>query len=317
MSEPAAAPSPSRPGFPAREGTQNGAATVEGYYGQPVLKEPVWSPEIPLYFFLGGAAGASTGLAYVAELRGNDVLARRAWSVALTALTLSPPLLIKDLGRPERFLNMLRMFKVTSPMSVGSWVLTGAGGATGVAWISTASGRLRRLGRLAKPSAALLGLPLSTYTGTLLAQTSVPAWHEARRYLPAVFAAGAATSAGAAAAAITPPADASPARRLALLGAAAELASVQAMEKQLGGDLGEPYRSGRAAAYGKAARALIAAGALLLASFGARSRTAARAGGLGLLAGALCERWSVFEAGFESARDPRYTVAPQRERKGR
>ena len=95
------------------------------YYGRPVIKEPVWTPEIPVYFFTGGLAGASAGLGVLAELRGNEVLARRAWAVALAGVAVSPVLLISDLGVPTRFLNMLRMFKVTSPMSVGSWILAG------------------------------------------------------------------------------------------------------------------------------------------------------------------------------------------------
>jgi formate-dependent nitrite reductase membrane component NrfD len=314
-----------RPGGAAREGGDAGAprersaaarAEARSYYGQPVLKEPVWSPEIAWYFFFGGMAGASSGLAYLAGLRGNEALARRAWLVAMGCLTISPPLLIKDLGRPERFLNMLRMFKVTSPMSVGSWVLAGSGGATGIAALATLTGRPRALGRLARPSAAALGLPLATYTGALLAQTSVPVWHEARRVLPAVFAAGAATTAGAAATALTPVAHAAPARRLALLGAAAELAAVQAMQDGLG-EVGGPYREPPAHAYGQAARALTAGGALLLGAGAARSRAAALAGSAALLAGAACERWSVFTAGFRSARDPRYTIAPQRARRGR
>ena len=120
----------------------------------------------------------------------------------------SPALLISDLGRPERFLNMLRVFKVTSPMSVGSWVLAGSGLTTTVA----AARRVDRLGaragraRGARSPSAVLGLPLATYTAALLANTAVPVWHEARRTLPFVFAAGAATSAGAAALLTTPPA---------------------------------------------------------------------------------------------------------------
>jgi formate-dependent nitrite reductase membrane component NrfD len=307
---------------PAPEGTQRAAAAggpeprePRSYYGQPVLKQPVWSLEIPWYMFFGGMSGASAGLAYLAELRGNAVLARRAWTVSLAALGVSPPLLVKDLGRPARFLNMLRMLKVTSPMSVGSWVLAGSSAATGAAALSSLSGRLRLLGRVAKPSAAVLGLPLSTYTGTLLAQTSVPVWHEARRLLPGVFAAGAATSAGAAAIVLTPPDAAAPARRLALLGAAAELATMQAMEEGLG-EIGEPYRREQAEAYGRASRGLTAAGAVLLAALGRRRPAAARLAAVSLLAGAACARWSVFKAGFQSARDPRYTIGPQRARRG-
>ena len=284
------------------------------YYGQPVIKQPVWRAEIPWYLFAGGMAGASAGLACVSELRGSRVLARRAWAVALAGVGVSPALLVADLGRPARFLNMLRVFKVTSPMSVGSWVLAASAAATSVSAINTFTGRLRTVALAAKPAAGLLGLPLSTYTGALLAQTAVPVWREARDELPALFAAGAAASAGAAACVLTPVADAAPARRLALLGAAAELATAPLMQRRLG-ELAEPYRTrGAAATFGHAARGLTAAGATLVAARGARSRVAAGAGGALLLAGAVCERWSVFRAGFESARDPVYTVAPQRRR---
>jgi formate-dependent nitrite reductase membrane component NrfD len=283
------------------------------YYGQPVIKQPVWRPEVPWYFFAGGTAGASAGLAFLSELRGSQPLARRAWAVAFAGVAASPALLIVDLGRPERFLNMLRVFKVTSPMSVGSWVLAASGAATGVSAINALTGRFRKVALVSKPASALLGLPLSTYTGALLAQTAVPAWHEARDELPALFAAGAAASAGAAACVLTPVAHAAPARRLAVLGAAVELVTVPLMRRRLR-ELAEPYNTGEAAAFGRAARALTAAGAALIALSGARSRAASGGGGALVLAGAVCERWSVFKAGFQSARDPEYTVATQRRR---
>ncbi|MCW3056097.1 MAG: Polysulfide reductase, NrfD [Solirubrobacterales bacterium] len=293
--------------------TRDEGTTRRSYYGQPVIKDPVWAPEIPWYFFFGGLGGASGGLAYLAGLRGSETLARRAWTIALAALSVSPVLLIKDLGRPERFLHMLRMFKVTSPMSVGSWVLAGSGATTALAALNVATGRLGRLARVGRPAAAALGLPLATYTGALLAQTAVPAWREARRELPALFAAGAAASAGAAATVLTPVAHARPARRLALLGAATELMLVPLMERRLG-ELAEPYHDGPAGSYSRAARGLTASGALLLATRAHRGRAAAMAAGTLVLAGAVCERWSVFKAGFQSARDPKYTVGPQRAR---
>jgi len=289
------------------------ATEPRSYYGQPVIKKPVWTPEIPSYLFMGGLGGASATFAYLCERGASPGLARRAWATALGAVSVGPPLLISDLGKPSRFLNMLRMFKVTSPMSVGSWVLATGGLATGVSAMSALTGRLRGPARVAKPAAAALGLPLSTYTGALLSQTAVPAWHEARRELPALFAAGAAVSAGAAATVLAPPEEAAPARRLALLGAAAELLAVQVMERRLG-DLAEAYRSGAAETYSRAARGLTVAGALVLAARGRRRREAAVAGGAMLLAGAASERWSVFKAGFQSAADPRQTVGPQRRR---
>ena len=286
------------------------------YHGQPVLKEPIWTWEIPAYFFTGGLAGASAGLAYLSELRGNEVLARRAWAASFGGIAVSPLFLISDLGRPMRFLNMLRMFKVTSPMSVGSWILSASGATTTVAVASAWTPLFPRAGKIARPAAALFGLPLSTYTAALVANTAVPVWHEARQMLPFVFGSGAALSAGAAAVVATPPEHAGPARRLALAGAALELASNEAMKKRLG-EHGEPYSRGAPSKLGRLCGALLVGGAALVASRGSRSRVAAVAGGSLLLAGALSARLTVFKAGFESASDPKYVVAPQRARIGR
>jgi hypothetical protein len=288
-----------------------GEGGTRSYHGQPVIKEPIWTWEIPVYFYTGGMAGVSAGLAFGAELRGNSVLARRAWAVSLVAVAASPALLISDLGRPRRFLNMLRMVKVTSPMSIGTWMLSGAGGAITFAAANAWTGRFPRAARLARPSAALLGLPVSTYTAALIANTAVPVWHEARKMLPFVFGSGAALSAGAAAVAFTPVASAAPARRLALAGAVAELGASEMMQKRLG-EHGEPYERGASSRFRRISQACIVAGAVLLASRGSRSRTAAVASGALLSAGALSARWSVFKAGFQSAADPKYLVGPQR-----
>ena len=151
----------------------------------------------------------------------------------------SPPLLISDLGRPERFHHMLRVLKPTSPMSVGSWILGASSTAIGLATARSVLGWFPRLGRAAGAT-AVLGPALSTYTAVLVADTAIPAWHEARRELPFVFAAGSAMSAGSAVALVG---GGAPARRLALAGAAGELAATTAMERRLG-ELGEPYREG-------------------------------------------------------------------------
>jgi len=283
------------------------------YYEQPVIKPPVWTWEIPSYFFTGGLAGASAGLGYLAGLRDNEPLARRAWTISLAAVGVSPVLLISDLGRPARFFNMLRMFKVTSPMSVGSWILIASGATTGAAALHALTGRLPRSSRAARPVAALLGLPLSTYTAALVANTAVPVWHEAQRELPFLFAAGAAASAGASAVVFTPLEHASAARRLALAGAVGELTAAQWMERGLG-DLGAPYHEGPAGRLARVSQGLTAAGAGILAWRGSRSRAAAAAGGLLIVSGALAERWTVFRAGFQSARDPQAVNRPQRER---
>jgi hypothetical protein len=288
-------------------------AEPRSYYGQPVLKEPVWTWEIPAYFFTGGLAGASSALAFGAGLAGNKALARRAWLAALAGVSASPALLVGDLGRPERFLNMFRVLKITSPMSVGSWLLAANSASITLAATHEVTGGLRRLGPTAAACAALLGLPLASYTAVLVANTAVPVWHEARRELPFVFAGSAAASAGATATLITPNSSAGPARRLTVAGALIETSAATAMERGLEG-LAEPYRSGEGGRYAKAARALTATGAAIVALAGRRRRAPAKLGAAMVLAGAACERWSVFKAGLQSARDSKYTVEPQRGR---
>jgi hypothetical protein len=139
-------------------------------------------------------------------------------------------------------------------------------------------------------------------------------WHEARRELPWLFGASALSSAGAAASLIVPPDEAGPARRLAIGGVAATTGIMAAMKKRVG-LVGEVYDRDAAGTLGRVAKACSGAGAALLAARGRQSRAAAVGGSALVLAGELALRWSVFRAGFQSARDPRYVVIPQRERK--
>jgi gas vesicle protein len=142
----------------------------------------------------------------------------------------------------------------------------------------------------------------------------VPTWHEARQELPFLFGASACATAGAACTLLLAPEDARPARRLAVGGALAELATSALMESRLGKHLSEPYHKGESGRWSWAAKACTSAGALLLARGGRESRTRAVAGSALLLAGGAMLRWSVYKAGFESARNPEHTVKPQRER---
>jgi formate-dependent nitrite reductase membrane component NrfD len=286
---------------------------MQSYYGRPIVKEPVWTPEIPLYLFTGGVAGGSSVLHGITRLMGNHELAKTSLYIGALADIASPVLLIADLGRPERFLNMLRVFKVTSPMSVGSWILMLSGGASNTAAALELTGILRPVKWTCELVSFLTGPPLATYTGALLANTAIPVWSEARDELPWLFGASGAASAGAAAAMLAPAASAGPARRRAIAGAAVELGLMQAMEKRLG-FVGEVYKQGEAGRYARLSKVCTGAGAALLALRGKRSRAATVTGGALVLAGELALRWSVFKAGFQSARDPRYTVIPQKER---
>ena len=285
----------------------------ESYYGRQIIKTPTWkTPDVPLYLFLGGMAGGSALLAEGAALRGLPALERVARSAAAAGAAAGTVALIHDLGRPERFLNMLRVFKPTSPLSVGSFILAPFGGLSAAALASHFTGRLPRLGRLAGVGAATLGGPLATYTAALVANTAVPAWHEAHRELPFVFAGSGAQAAGGVAMTLVPVGQAAPARRMAIAGAVTELIAAEAIIRRYG-LVAEPYREGKPGRLMRAARAGTAV-ASTLTVLGGRHRSVSVAAGLTYVAASLATRFGVFEAGLASARDPKYTVVPQRER---
>jgi hypothetical protein len=287
-------------------------ADVTSYYGRPVVKETVWGPDIPTYLFLGGLAGASSSLAAAAQLSGHAELARAAKAGAAGAISLSMVALVHDLGRPARFVNMLRVFKVTSPMSVGTWLLSAYTPCAMAAAASALSGKLPRSGTAASCGAAVVGPAVAAYTSVLLADTATPAWYGARHELPYLFVGSAASAAGGLGLCAVTPERARPAARLATIGAAAELAAEWLLDRRLG-PAGEPYRTGRAGALMRAGRRLAAAGAFA-ALAGRRHRVISAASGVALLAGSAVTRFGVFEAGGASARDPKHTVVPQRER---
>ena len=287
-------------------------ADVRTYYDRPVLKAPVWKWYIPAYFFTGGLAGVSSMLGFGAQVTGRRRLRRATRVTALAGITASAGLLVADLGRPSRFHHMLRVAKVTSPMSVGSWLLAVYGPAAGLAAAPELMGLFPRLGSAAGALAGVLGPAVATYTAVLVSDSAIPAWHEAHPYLPFVFGGGAAASAGGAALVLTPVTESGPARRMAITGAVVELAATQLMEHRLG-EVGEPYADGPSGRLTKAAKVLIGAGALVTA-IGGRRRTGAVVGGSMLVAGALVERLAVFHAGVQSAADPAAVVGPQRRR---
>lgn len=287
-------------------------ADFQSYYGRPILKAPTWKADIPFYLFAGGLAGASAVLAEGAALQGLPALERAARLTAATAVTAGTGALVHDLGRPERFLNMLRVIRPTSPMSVGSYILAPFSGAAAVAAASELTGRFPRLGRLAGVGAGVLGPPLATYTAALIADTAVPAWHEAHRELPFVFAGSSAMAAGGAALLLTPRSQNAPARRMLVAGTALELVAGEVMERGLG-IVADPYRTGPSGRLMTMAKAGAAAAAVL--SLGAgRSRPAAILAGAAAVSASALTRFGIFEAGRASTQDPKYVVTPQRQR---
>jgi hypothetical protein len=293
-------------------------AEFTSYYGRPVIKEPVWqAPDVAGYLFFGGLAGASSVLAASAQQSGHRELARVAKLSALGAISLSAAALVHDLGRPARFTNMLRVFKPSSPMSVGSWLLAGYGPVAGAAAVSEVTGILPAAGTAATLGAGLLGPAIATYTAALICDTAVPAWHAGFREMPYVFAGSAASAAGGLGLLATAPAAAEPARRLAVLGAGVELVAKRQLISRLAtpgpASLSEPYETGRTGVVMRVAEALTVGG-LAGAVLGRRSRAVSALSGAALLAASALTRFGIFEAGMASARDPKYTIVPQRQR---
>ncbi len=285
----------------------------ESYYGRQIIKTPTWkTPDVPLYLFLGGMAGASAVLAEGAALTGNVALERVARLVAASGAGVGTVFLVHDLGRPERFLHMLRVIKPTSPLSVGSFILAPFSALSSAAAASYLTGRLPRLGRLAGLGAAAFGPPLATYTGALLANTAVPAWHEAHRELPFLFAGSGASAAGGMALLLTPVQHSRPARRMAIAGAAIELTASELLKRRLG-MVAEPYERGRPGRLMRLASRMTL-GATVVSTLSGRSRAVSALCGATLVVSSVVTRFGVFEAGLASARDPKYTVVPQRER---
>ncbi|NMO52847.1 polysulfide reductase NrfD [Actinoplanes sp. TBRC 11911] len=297
-------------------------AQFRSYYGRPIVRPAPWREDVAAYLFAGGLAAGSALLAAGGQLTGRPAMRRAGRAGAMAGTLASTYFLINDLGRPQRFYHMLRVFKPTSPMSVGTWVLSAFGAAAGAAAVAEAAPMLPRRGTLglarrvlppvgsaAGYAAAGLAPALATYTAVLLADTATPSWHVAYPELPFVFA-GSALASGAGVGLIAGPE--TPAKRMAVLGGGLELLGMHQIETGKG-VLSEPYHQGRAGRLLRTGRALTLAG-MAGAALGGRSRVVSALSGLSLLTASALMRFGIFEAGMHSARDPKYTVLPQRDR---
>lgn len=284
------------------------------YYDRPILHRPTWEPlDIAGYFFLGGLAGASSVVAAAAQLTDRPCLARRAKVGSAVAISLSFVALVHDLGRPARFVNMLRVWKVTSPMNLGSWVLSIFGPLSAAAALTELTGVVPALGALSVTGAAILGPVVSAYTAALVSNTAVPSWHAGHREMPAVFVSSSIAAAAGFGLVASPLAESAPLQRLGAVGGVAELVAGRVMRKRMG-LCAVPYGEGTAGRFQRAAELLTVMGAIGAATVSRRSRTAAAVSGVALLGGSAATRFAVFHAGRQSASDPRYTTEPQRAR---
>jgi formate-dependent nitrite reductase membrane component NrfD len=279
------------------------------YYDVPVLKAPVWKWYIPGYIVAGGVAGASSVLGAVAhDLPG---LRRRCRRLSLGALSLGAAALIADLGRPSRFANMLRVFRPTSPMSMGSWLLAAYGPAAGAAAVLPGT-----VADAAGVVAGVAGLPLTGYTGVLVAATAVPAWQEASRSLPVLFtASGIAGAASLLAIGDHSDDEAAVLRRYGIAGKVGELAASAALEREVGAveAVARPYKEGRTGWMWRLAHGLTTM-SLLLSLPRKRARGREQLSAVTGLAGSVLVKVAVMEAGKASAEDPRATFHLQQSR---
>lgn len=298
------------------------------YYGKPVVKAPPWEWPIAAYFALGGIAGGSGLLSLGAKLTKNAPLRRSTALTAFGAASVGSVFLILDLGRPERLLHMFRVFKLSSPMNLGSWILASFASAAAVPAVVEADkltgeklplGFVRTLLKAADGPAAVvvgaLGGPLAGYTAVLIADTSNPTWNDSKKHLPYVFAASATMAASATAMIFTPVSHAGPARALALAGAAADITATKAMEAGMEPETVKHYHQGTPGKLMKASEILVAAGGVGTALAAAtKSRTLSVLSGAALVAGSACTRFGVLGAGLESAKDAEAVVGPQKRR---
>ena len=298
--------------------SEGGAGREPTYYERPAIKGPVWIWTVPAYFYAGGAAGAAAvlaGVAQAADREGLSGLVTRARWVAAVGGAVGTVLLIADLGRPKRFLNMLRVFRPSSPLSVGSWVLAAAGPLTaGSAALAGAAGRLRAVGDAAGYGAAMVGMPLSGYTAVLLSNTAVPVWQEARRTLPPLFVASAIAAAS----------DLLEMTKLdrresgivhifGLTGKIGELVGTFALRRDASrvDGVARALQEGTGAGLIRVATALTA-GSLALSVWPSKTKPLRIAGALLGTAGSIALKFGIVKAGEASAADPRATSRHQR-----
>lgn len=273
---------------------------ADGYYGQPLLKRPVWTFEVPLYFFVGGAAGASSVVALAAQMTGgDDDLVRDARWIAAIGAALSGPLLVADLGRPERFLNMLRVFKPQSAMSVGAWTLSAFGASSTAAVLFRR--RLPLLGNVAATAAAVSGLGMATYTGVLLGTTVIPVWNEHAGMLPIHFAASALASS---VSILELRGHDRPALNLIGIAVAAYETYSASQSGAQQSSSSKPLREGESGLIIALAGIFSGPLPLVLRLAGLRSRRARRAAAAAAIIGSLLTRFGWIEAGKASAADP-------------
>jgi len=267
------------------------------YYDVPLLKPPVWTWEVPVYFFVGGGAGGAAVIGAIASATNTSdrTLSRDARWIAAAGGPISAALLTADLGRPERFLNMMRVFKPQSAMSMGSWTLTAFSGSSTAALLPFDAAATAGI-----VASAMLGCGMLTYTGVLIGATAIPVWHEHVRTLPLHFAA---SGMGSAAAMLTLLGHREPALNRISLGAAAVETVLGASIELNRSPSSRPLHEGTSG-WVLRAGAVLSGPVPLVCRLATRSTRWRRAASIAALAGSLLTRIGWVLAGRASARHP-------------
>ena len=287
-----------------------------GYYGEPVVKPPVWTWEIPVYFFIGGLSGMAAVIALAGLIFHRNDLARAAMWLAAIGAVFAPVLLTADLGRPRLFLNMLRVFKYRSPMSVGAWIVSifGACAIPGLIALELHARHifdggtdqfLKILAGLLIAGSAFWGILLATYTGVLLGATAIPAWFLHRIFLPIHF--GAAGLGSAAALLELLGHRIAPLNAIGFLAAGIETALWIWLEINRHGAADRALHAGHSGWLIRGSEILSGPLALIL-----RLANFVPLAGISFLLGALINRFGWISAGKVCARDPEAVFASQR-----
>ncbi len=288
------------------------------YYDRPLLNKSVWGWAIPTYYYIGGLAGGSLVLGAAAQcMRSSKLerLIRRCHWIGFIGCCISGALLVYDLGRPQRFLNMLRVFRPTSPMNLGAWILSGASGAaSGTLLLRGRDGAFGAIGESAGYAAGLMGMGLATYTGVLVSNTAVPLWQASRRMLPVLFAASAVTSVASVFELLEQtPEEANVTRVFGTIGEITEVTAAIITEQQASEvrRVGRPFKRGLSGVMWRAA-AVLTASSLIIGLLPDKTRNKRLASGVLGTLGSLLLRFAVEHAGNTSARDPRASFHRQR-----
>lgn len=292
------------------------------YYDRPMLKEPVWEWAIPVYYYVGGLTGASLLLSASAQISRSERLSpliRRCHWIGFAGCAFSGALLIYDLGKPSRFLNMLRVFRPTSPMNMGAWILSGAGAtATGALLLTGRSGRVGKLGEFLGFGAGVFGMGLATYTGVLVANSAIPIWQESRKALPILFGSSALASLGCTFDIFLENAEE---RRITNVignvGRAVEIVAGTIMEHHASTvpRVGRPFKRGLSGVMWRSAE-LLTGVSLAISMLPNQTRKSRALAGLLGTAGSLLLRITVEHLGTVSARDARASFHQQRAGRG-